>query len=404
MRQPKYRKHVSGQARVTIAGRDIYLGPWNSPASKKAYDRVLAEWLASNRSDLYGLSDDRVTIAQLLVAYLKHCRTYYGTGSSSEYHRVKPVAKALKDLYGSSIAAEFGPLQAKAVMEHMKRSGDRSRPYLAKLLALLKRIFVWAAGEGIVPAEVASAVRMVAAERRGKSKLRETEPVRPVAMATVEATLPHLSQVVADMVRFQMLTGCRPGEVCGITPGMVDRSGDVWIVKPTEHKTAWRGKDRAIYVPKAAQDVLAKYLNRGDESPCFNPKEAQRELLRKRRQARTTPMSCGNVPGSNRKAKPAKKAGDRYSNHSYARAIARACERAFPCPDSIKTEADRNKWRLEHLWSPNQLRHAFATKVRSEFGLDVSQVLLGHSSAVVTQVYAEVDRSKAVEAVRKMNK
>ena len=40
-------------------------------------------------------------------------------------------------------------------------------------------------------------------------------------------------------------------------------------------------------------------------------------------------------------------------------------------------------------WHPNQLRHTYATKVRKAHGLEAAQVLLGHSRADVTQVYAE---------------
>ena len=45
---PSYRRHSSGQARVTVRDatgkrRDILLGPWNSPESKTEYRRVLAE-------------------------------------------------------------------------------------------------------------------------------------------------------------------------------------------------------------------------------------------------------------------------------------------------------------------------------------------------------------------------
>ena len=46
-RNPKYQKHrASGQAVVTIDGRDIYLRPHGTTASKREYDRVLSEWLA----------------------------------------------------------------------------------------------------------------------------------------------------------------------------------------------------------------------------------------------------------------------------------------------------------------------------------------------------------------------
>ncbi len=47
---PKYRKHrASGQAIVTLGGIDHYLGPHGTKASKTLYDRLIAEYLASNR-------------------------------------------------------------------------------------------------------------------------------------------------------------------------------------------------------------------------------------------------------------------------------------------------------------------------------------------------------------------
>ncbi len=53
-------------------------------------------------------------------------------------------------------------------------------------------------------------------------------------------------------------------------------------------------------------------------------------------------------------------------------------------------------------WSPNRLRHAVGTEVRSNFGLEASQVVLGHAKADVTQVYAERDLKLAMEVARKI--
>ncbi|MBA3485154.1 MAG: tyrosine-type recombinase/integrase, partial [Pirellulales bacterium] len=53
-----------------------------------------------------------------------------------------------------------------------------------------------------------------------------------------------------------------------------------------------------------------------------------------------------------------------------------------------------------HRWAPNQLRHSFATRVRKAFGLEAAQVALGHSSAAVTQVYAERDMAKGVQVAK----
>ena len=46
-------------------------------------------------------------------------------------------------------------------------------------------------------------------------------------------------------------------------------------------------------------------------------------------------------------------------------------------------------------WTPLQLRHTTATTVRSRFGLEAAQVVLGHAKADVTQIYAERDLAKA---------
>jgi len=48
------------------------------------------------------------------------------------------------------------------------------------------------------------------------------------------------------------------------------------------------------------------------------------------------------------------------------------------------------------------LRHAAATEIRSLFGLEASQVILGHSHADITQVYAERDIQKGVEVARRI--
>ena len=81
---PTYRKHRSGQARVTINGRDYYLGPHGTKASRRKYDRIVAEYLASGRSASFGATADQLTMAMVVRDYLRYSKSYYGTGSSSE--------------------------------------------------------------------------------------------------------------------------------------------------------------------------------------------------------------------------------------------------------------------------------------------------------------------------------
>ena len=81
-----------------------------------------------------------------------------------------------------------------------------------------------------------------------------------------------------------------------------------------------------------------------------------------------------------RRPKPRKQPGDHYTSTSYCYAIHKAC-RAAGVP----------------VWGPNRLRHNAATFLRKEFGLEAARVILGHTSAAVTEIYAEIDRKKAAE-------
>ena len=135
--------------------------------------------------------------------------------------------------------------------------------------------------------------------------------------------------------------------------------------------------------------------------------------------SRSTPLSCGNRPGTNRKRKPKRSAGENYTANTYRRAIHRACDVAFAPPEplsqrehetskqwldrlTVKQKADLEKWQSEHRWSPNRLRHSAGTEIRKRFGLEGAQVVLGHASANVTQVYVERDLQKAVEIMREV--
>ncbi|HBR19719.1 MAG TPA: hypothetical protein DD726_05825 [Phycisphaerales bacterium] len=58
-----------------------------------------------------------------------------------------------------------------------------------------------------------------------------------------------------------------------------------------------------------------------------------------------------------------------------------------------------SKWKPSQHWHPHQLRHNAATSLRKEFGLETARIILGHRSAAITEVYAELDQQKAMEAI-----
>ena len=75
---PKYRKHkASGQAIMTLHGRDHYLGPYGSVASRAEYDRIVGEWLARGRTPAAREQEYGLTVVELTACYWAHAQTYY---------------------------------------------------------------------------------------------------------------------------------------------------------------------------------------------------------------------------------------------------------------------------------------------------------------------------------------
>jgi hypothetical protein len=130
---PKYRKHrATGQAVVTLSGRDIYLGPHGTQASKREYDRLTGEWLAAGRPAVAAKSID-LTIMEVCFRYWQHAESYYVRGGSLA--TIKRMLRTLKVRYGYTAAVDFGPLALKTVRQQFVDEG-LSRRYCNRLTDL----------------------------------------------------------------------------------------------------------------------------------------------------------------------------------------------------------------------------------------------------------------------------
>ncbi len=191
---PKYPKHRgSGQAVTTIGGKDFYRGPYGTRASKREYDRLIAEWLAADRSATFGKPAEVLTIVEIAVAYLHHAKRYYGTGDTSEFHRIQLAIKPLRAMYGRTEAASFGHVEFKAVRQRFV-DAENARSYVNAQAKRVSRMFRWAASKGLVAPRVPQMLAMIPSLRRGRCDARETDPVLPADNEVVKAVLPHLSR------------------------------------------------------------------------------------------------------------------------------------------------------------------------------------------------------------------
>jgi integrase len=413
---PTYRKHkASGQAIVTLTDglgnrRDVLLGKYGSKESRADYARVLAEWEANGRLLPSAVAAD-ITVAELVDRFWPHVETHYRHADGSPTGEVKEYKysfRPLVHLYGGTPARNFGPLSFKAVRQLMidgynhPRHGQQmplARGVVNQRAGRIRRMFKWSVENELVPPSVYHGLLAVQGLQRGRTRAREPEPVRPVPDAHVNAVRPYVSRQVEAMIDLQLLTGMRPGEVCIMRACDLDTTARIWVYRPHVHKTSHHGHGREVYLGPRAQEVVKRFLKTDLQAYLFSPGEAREERFLALRQNRKSKVQPSQV--CRRRNKPKKVPGERYDVFSYRRAIAYACDRAFQVPEGLM-EAEARKWRKAHRWHPHQLRHNAGTNVRKKHGIELARIILGHSTAFCTEIYAEADRQQAMEVVAKI--
>jgi integrase len=318
-------------------------------------------------------------VSEIILSFWKHAERYYRApdGSPSlELENFRAALRPLKRLYGRTPAREFGPLALQAVRDEMIKAG-LARTTINARINRIRRVFRWAASVQLIPGSVALDLRTVEGLKCGRSEAREPEGVTPVPVEHVEAVLPLLPRPVAALVRLQLLTGGRPGEImamrgCDLVPG-----DPVWEYRPASHKNRWRGQDRVIPLGPQAQAIVKEFLKADLGAYLFSPREAACAAYSQRARARKTKRTPSEL-ARKVQGKPGENRSGRYDRRGYRQAIVRACRRAG-VPE----------------WSPLQLRHTAATALRARYGLEAAQVILGHSRPETTLIYAERDLAKA---------
>lgn len=193
-----------------------------------------------------------------------------------EFDAMRRVLEHVDVVMGEELAVKVGPALFEKLQNHMIGLGY-CRKNINRLISRAKRLFKWACVKEYCPSEIYARLACVETLRKGRSTAKERGDVTPVPLEVVEATLPWLSPVVADMVRVQLICGMRPSEVCNMRPADIDRTGDIWLYQPEHHKNEWRDQLRIIAVPKAAQEVIAKYLDRPQKKYLFSPRESEKK-------------------------------------------------------------------------------------------------------------------------------
>jgi integrase len=318
-----------------------------------------------------------------MSAYLNYARGYYRKDGkeTGEVDAIKAAIKAARQLYGHFPAIEFGPVCLSAVRQTMIDNG-MARTTCNAQCGRLRRVYRWAVARELVEPQCLVALSALEPLRRGRCRARETSPVKPVPDQNIDAVMPFLPQVVADILRLQRASGARPAEVCGMRADEIERTANgPWVYRPSRHKTEHlEGRDaKVVFLGAKAKAIVSKYLADADacDGYLFAPASSERRREAERRRQRKSKVweSHSNESREGRRRKrgiKARKFEPFYSVSSYRHALQRACDRAG----------------VENF-SPHMVRHTVGTEVRRLYGLEAAQSVLSHRSLAATQVYAE---------------
>ena len=375
---PSYCLHkATRQAYVKLNGKRHYLGEYGTLKSKQKYHELVYQWDFNGRTPI--VPDNEIYVLDLIDQYYTWACTYYRKPNgelSSQVQRIRNAVIKLKEIFGYSLVSDFTPRHLKIVRQGYIDKG-LSRTTINGYISVIKHCFKWGVEEGLVAPEVFGAINVIAGLRKGRSEAKENAPISTISEDIISATTTHTSRQVTSLIWLQLYTGARPGELLDLRPIDIDTSGDIWSFQPARHKTQHHGIQRSILFGKRAQAILTPFLrDRPVHRSLFSPIEAEEQRhLRAKTHRRPNQQATPTISE--------RTLGNVYTIESYRRAIHRACAKAGVTQ-----------------WSPNQLRHTAATRIRAEYGLEAAQVILGHSKADVTQVYAERDSAKAISVIK----
>lgn len=374
---------ASGQDRCRFQGKDYYFGPTGSAESDKRY----AQWVHSLLDGQPALSTKvkDFTVGALLLRFLQMAEKRYAAG---EVSNIKQMAKLVLAKHRNTRISAFGPKALIEIRDDMVAAGW-PRERVNSQVGRVRRAFRWGVSQELVHIHTALALREILPLRAGQTPAPETKPVPAAKPGQVAAVLKQLCPTLATMVQVHQLVGCRPGDLFIMRPMDIDRTDKVWVYRPARHKGTHLGKVLGYAIGPKAQKLLKPFLKCRPDEYLFRPAETIRERREQRKQSRKSKVTPSQKARQAR-SKPREVAG-RYNRFSYRRALQRAVRR-------ITGDDDEQFAAL--YFAPNQLRHAKATAVRAEHGIEAARIALGHSDIKTTLIYAEADLELAKKIAR----
>jgi hypothetical protein len=198
---------MTGQRREFRTGH-----PRNSPASRKAYHAIVANWEAQGRrlsTSAPAASD--ITIAEGLSKYVEElerkCRRPDGTPAQT-IADFKITSRLLREMFGREDLGAFSAEHLEAFRDRLIRDG-RVCPQIAKRLAQCRQFLNWTITHDLFPIGVDAGRLMLKLKRVkppspgqfGAKAGKTVEPADPAAFDAALPFLPPVPRAVAALLR-----------------------------------------------------------------------------------------------------------------------------------------------------------------------------------------------------------
>ena len=356
-------------ARIYVAGKpqDFPLGPHGSEEAKQAYLRLAAE-IAANGGLPPAAKTGNLTVDEVLARFWTYAEAEYDP-RGRELENFRLSLAPLRRLYGSTPAARFDSEclivvqqamvsgswmspEEKAEAAKRKRSIGWCRNVVNRRIVRIKTAWKWAEAHKLVPPGSYHHLQTVRGLTKRAKGVRQTTPRGPSTREQIDAVLPHCPRPVAAMLEIQWIAGTRSCEIRILRTADVDRSGDIWLYRPSQHKSDWRETDQGRVIPLGpeCQRILA---------PWLRPDDPERYAFASHR----TRNTC-------------------YTSMTYAQAVRRACTKA-----GVKLTAYEG-------------RHAAKRRIARAAGVEAARTVLGHKSVETTELYGGMDTELAKQTMR----
>lgn len=347
--------------------------PGESIALHKERGRSLAESVAwrmyedATRQSALHTEPDGLTLDQVCSKFLSWAATYYrhpdGTHTGETYN-CELALRELRSRYRDKYINEITYHDILRARDNMVEQGI-TRQVINQRVGIWKRLFAWALDARLCTAHVKAEVWAINSLKRNRSPAAEGTGQSPVSHKEIKKVLPYLPPILQTMVLIHELCGARPNEICQMKPCLIDRRRNVWVFEPEQHKTQHTGRHRVICLGPRSQGLLKPLLeNRDGTEYIFRPRDVHNWRIQQGQRV-TRNYSEKNKPKMY------------YTHRTYQQAIASGIRKAQKAGEHVGG------------WSPNQLRHTCATRIRKRYGREAARIVLGHSgnTGAVTDTY-----------------